>query len=190
MRVSPSFLRTTAVKKPRTEWGCQPVAFMIVAIVVPRGSLSKASTASCLVPIRFEAEGMRPGFADLFERGQKWFHDTANFLEHADRDPDAILQPNNLPDNDLHIGFCIILYRDLKEKFTPAMAAFHHWMVIRHPDEFMIAEDEDREFEQAHRQAMASLDRPAEIFMLDALLKVYKDGVIPPDIGFRRRPKH
>jgi hypothetical protein len=31
--LKPSFLRTTAVKKPRTEWGCQPVAFMIVAIV-------------------------------------------------------------------------------------------------------------------------------------------------------------
>src|ERR1700741_4684670 len=64
--VRPSFLRTTAVKKPRTEWGCQPVAFMIVAIVVPWGSLSKASTASCLVPLAAEAEGMRSGFADLF----------------------------------------------------------------------------------------------------------------------------
>jgi hypothetical protein len=39
---------------------------MIVAIVVPWGSLSKASTASCLVPLPVEAERMRPGFADLF----------------------------------------------------------------------------------------------------------------------------
>src|ERR1700757_3927021 len=65
-RIRPSFLRTTAVKKPRTEWGCQPVAFVIVAIVVPWASLSKASTASCLVPLPVEAEGMRSGFADLF----------------------------------------------------------------------------------------------------------------------------
>src|ERR1700745_3133598 len=65
-RVRPSFLRTTAVKKPRTERGCQPVAFMIEAIVVPWGSLSKASTASCFVPLPVEAEGMRSGFADLF----------------------------------------------------------------------------------------------------------------------------
>jgi hypothetical protein len=64
--VRPSFLRTTAFKKPRTEWRCQPVAVMIAAIVVPRGSLSKASTASCLVPLAVEAEGMRSGFADLF----------------------------------------------------------------------------------------------------------------------------
>jgi hypothetical protein len=86
--------------------------------------------------------------------------------------------------------FCIILYRDLKGKFTPAMAAFHNWMVIRHPDEFMIAEDEDREFEEAYRRSIAVLDRPAEIVMLNALLKAYKDGVIPPYIGFQRRPKH
>src|ERR1700757_2417640 len=64
--VRPSFLRTTAVKKPRTEWGCQPVVFMIVVIVVASGSLSKASTACCLVPLPVEAEGMRSGFADLF----------------------------------------------------------------------------------------------------------------------------
>src|ERR1700745_1623563 len=64
--VRPSFLRTTAVKKPRTEWGCQPGAFVIVAIVVPWGSLSKASTASCFVPLPVEAEGMRSDFADLF----------------------------------------------------------------------------------------------------------------------------
>src|SRR6201988_1920072 len=64
--VKPSFLRTTAVKKPRTEWRCQPVAFMMAAIVVPWGSLSKASTASCLVPLAVEADGILSGFADLF----------------------------------------------------------------------------------------------------------------------------
>ena len=45
--VKPSFLRTTAAKKPRTECSCQPVAFMMAAIVVPLGCLSKARTASC-----------------------------------------------------------------------------------------------------------------------------------------------
>jgi hypothetical protein len=39
---------------------------MIVAIVVPSGSLSKASTASCFVLLPVEAEGMRSGFAGLF----------------------------------------------------------------------------------------------------------------------------
>jgi hypothetical protein len=39
---------------------------MIVATVVPWGSLSRASTASCLVPLPIEAEGMRSDFAGLF----------------------------------------------------------------------------------------------------------------------------
>jgi hypothetical protein len=63
-------------------------------------------------------------------------------------------------------------------------------MVIRHPDEFMIAEDEDREFEQAYRQATASLDHPAKMVLLNGLLRAYNEGVISPDTGFRRRPKH
>src|ERR1700720_1029696 len=68
VRVKPSFLRTTPAKKPRTECCCQPVAFMMAAIVVPLGCLSRARTASCLVPLRVELEGTFPGFAGLFAR--------------------------------------------------------------------------------------------------------------------------
>jgi hypothetical protein len=50
------------------------------------------------------------------------------------------------------------------------MAAFHNWMVIRHPDEFMLAEDEDRDFEELYRQGTAILDRPAAILMLNGFL--------------------
>ena len=42
------------------------VAFMMAAIVVPLGCLSRARTASCLVSPRVEAKGMFPGFAALF----------------------------------------------------------------------------------------------------------------------------
>jgi hypothetical protein len=35
LRVSPSFLRTTPAKKPRTECCCHPVVFMMAAIVAP-----------------------------------------------------------------------------------------------------------------------------------------------------------
>ena len=68
IRVKPSFLRTTPAKKPRTECCCQPVAFMMAAIVVPLGCLSRARTASCLVPPRVEPEGMVPSFAGRFAR--------------------------------------------------------------------------------------------------------------------------
>src|SRR5271166_7144404 len=66
--VKPSFLRTTAARKPRTECCCQPVACMMAAIVAPLGSLSSARTASCLVPPRVEPGETVPGFAGLFAR--------------------------------------------------------------------------------------------------------------------------
>jgi hypothetical protein len=99
---------------------------------------------------------------------------TANFLKHADRDSDAVLKPDGIEDIEWRIGWCVILYRDLKEKLTPEMAAFHNWMVIRHPDEFMLAEDEDKEFEELYRQgkALLHLNRPALILMLNSYLKL------------------
>src|SRR6516162_11874404 len=66
--VNPSFLRTTPAKKPRTECSCQPVAFMMAAIVAPLGCPSRLRTASCLVPLRLGDEGVFPGLADLFAR--------------------------------------------------------------------------------------------------------------------------
>ena len=45
-----SFLRTTPAKNPRTECCCQPVAFIIAAIVAPRGDRSIVITRDCLVP--------------------------------------------------------------------------------------------------------------------------------------------
>src|SRR5262245_21436866 len=58
--VSLSFLRTTPAKNPRTECCCDPVAFMIAAMVAPLGWLSRASTAACLELAR--VVGTRPGF--------------------------------------------------------------------------------------------------------------------------------
>src|SRR5438105_13262753 len=46
--VSPSFLRTTPAKNPRTECCCQPVHCMMLAIVAPLGRLSSPSTRACL----------------------------------------------------------------------------------------------------------------------------------------------
>src|SRR5712671_6364248 len=47
--LSPSFLRTTPARKPRTECCCQSVAVMIAAIVVPVGIRSIAMMRACLV---------------------------------------------------------------------------------------------------------------------------------------------
>jgi hypothetical protein len=43
-RLSFSRLRTTPARKPRTECGCQPVAFVIAAMVAPVGNCSSAMT--------------------------------------------------------------------------------------------------------------------------------------------------
>src|SRR5438874_11774873 len=45
---SPSFLRTTPARKPRTECCCQPVDRMIAAMVTPCGRLSSPTTRICL----------------------------------------------------------------------------------------------------------------------------------------------
>ena len=68
-------------------------------------------------------DGIKPV---LTKGGQKWFHDTANFLKHADRDPDAVLHPNNLPDNESRIaaGSGDLLQRDYYP-LTGASADIH-----------------------------------------------------------------
>src|SRR5258707_7992886 len=50
-RLSPSFLRTTPARKPRTECCCQSVADMIAAIVAPAGVRSIAMMRACLVSV-------------------------------------------------------------------------------------------------------------------------------------------
>src|ERR1019366_8042959 len=57
-----------AAKKPRTECCCQPVTFMMAAIVVSLGCLSRARIASCLVPPRVEPGGTVLGLAGPFAR--------------------------------------------------------------------------------------------------------------------------
>src|SRR5258708_6956959 len=47
--LSPSFLRTTPTRKPRTECCCHSVAVMMAAIVAPAGDRSIAMMRACLV---------------------------------------------------------------------------------------------------------------------------------------------
>jgi hypothetical protein len=141
-------------------------------------------------------EGLAKGNA-LYEKGikpvvtkigQRPFRAVSNFLKHADRDPQGTIPAIDPPDTDYRVGFCIILYREIKGTFTPAMAAFHHWMVICHPDEFNVAEDLDKDFERLYREGLTILDRETELIMLNSLLKVFQDGTIPANVGFARRP--
>jgi hypothetical protein len=49
-------VRTTPARKPRTECCCQPVAFMIDAIVAPDGDCSIVMTFACFEPARLCVE--------------------------------------------------------------------------------------------------------------------------------------
>src|SRR5467141_3508490 len=62
-RLSPSFLRTTPARKPRTECCCQSVAVMIAAIVAPAGVWSMATIRLCFVSGR--AAGLDEAGTDL-----------------------------------------------------------------------------------------------------------------------------
>src|SRR5467141_4865468 len=57
--VKPSFFRTTPAKKPRTECCCQPVAFMMAAMVAPCRPCSMAITAACFDSARPALAGLR-----------------------------------------------------------------------------------------------------------------------------------
>ena len=123
-----------------------------------------------------------------------WSHltKTANFLKHANRDPDVSLAGLDPQENDWRVGLSVLLYRILKGTFTPIMAAFHSWMLIRHPDEFRIAEDADKDFEEGYRDFIRVLKeggRTTEMHLLDFLIDAYQKGIISPNMGFSRRPK-
>jgi hypothetical protein len=123
-----------------------------------------------------------------------WSHltKTANFLKHANRDPETILDSLDARENDWRIGFCLLLYRSLRGTLTPTMAAFHTWMVTRYPDQFQLAEDDDKDFEAAYRDSIRVLKdagRDVETFLLNALIETYQKGIISADTGFRRRPE-
>src|SRR5258708_35950660 len=53
--VMPIFFRMAPDRKPRTEWGCQPVAFRSSFSVTPLGRFSRPSTLAVLLPSRAPA---------------------------------------------------------------------------------------------------------------------------------------
>jgi hypothetical protein len=114
---------------------------------------------------------------------------TAAFLKHADRDPDGVIASFEPAENDWRIGLCVLIYRLLAGAFTPTMAAFHCWMITKHPEEFRLAEDSDLDFERAYRASVDILrqDREVDAILLQGLLKAFEEKLISPETGFARR---
>src|SRR5882672_11451096 len=64
--VSPSFLRTTPAKNPRTECCCQSVSFIIPAIVAPAGDCNMAMTRACFETALVDLDGLTAAGLDAF----------------------------------------------------------------------------------------------------------------------------
>lgn len=61
----------------------------------------------------------------------------SNFLKHADRDPNRILDGVNEEVNDVTLFVSCLFYQDLGHQFTPEMSAHVCWFTVLHP-EFLI----------------------------------------------------
>jgi len=94
----------------------------------------------------------------------KFLHGPANFLKHADKDPDAIL--NNLDEkvNDFILLISCFYYQDLGNEYTPEMVTLVSWCSALFP-EFLLS-DADVSLQNALRQARPTLHGKSRIEQL------------------------
>jgi hypothetical protein len=65
--------------------------------------------------------------AMMGNEGWKAMSGVANFLKHANKDPDALLEPHHPVQGMAIIGLATLLYRRLADEFTLKMMAFDYW---------------------------------------------------------------
>jgi len=85
--------------------------------------------------------------------GKAWgaMQSFANFLKHAQKDPDAIIDNIQEEINEIILFFASLYYRDLGYQFTPEMLALHTWYSTIHPD---IISDDARKNIQTQLEAL------------------------------------
>jgi hypothetical protein len=90
----------------------------------------------------------------LISEGIGWqrFNNTANFLKHADRDPDGFLEDFDAEMVLPLIGLATLLYRRLSGDFSPKMEAFDFWVETMAADELAI-EDGDENKDRVRQEA-------------------------------------
>jgi hypothetical protein len=105
-----------------------------------------------------------------------WYINRAsNFLKHADRDPDAILEDVNEEINDSAIFFAITYYADLSpESISRTMNMFFMWYLCSHPN-LMTEEFRTKALAKVPQEALEQLVNTPRHMMLEAGL-----GLIGP----------
>lgn len=111
--------------------------------------------------------------------GWKKLTEVPNFLKHADRDHDTVLDDHKSESIIATIGMACMLYGRMSFELTPEMQAFDDWARVRSPDLFQLPRDPDEEFEVAYREAVALLkSAPWDVQIMGgkAALTVYRDN--------------
>ncbi len=129
-------------------------------------------------------------FMDRFlaEFGHKRFYETTNFLKHADRDPDAVLNEPISLETEYRIGLCLVMYRCLRGDLTPEMGAFHLMSLATYPEFFKVAADPDPDIEEGslYGAKIARADVSARRMLVRSFLSEMRAGKMSPNINVRR----
>lgn len=113
---------------------------------------------------------IKPGMKKEF---WKFLHGPSNFLKHADKDSEAIL--NNIDEkvNDFIILISCFYYKDLGYQYTPEMITLVSWCMALFPD--FLRENFDQVFRDAILEARSTLldkSRQEQLAMGQEILKL------------------
>ena len=108
----------------------------------------------------------RPGRKEKYWRVEVSY--MANFLKHADKDPDHVLKKFEERVNDHLIFFGCELYRDIVprdkvQKLTFEMAAFTEWYAEMYPNSLVYIPDDLRRSQKTAFVRMSALSRPEQL---------------------------
>jgi hypothetical protein len=112
---------------------------------------------------------IRPGKEKEF-----WNHINrhANFLKHADRDSDFLMEDFSEEINDMNLLMCCKFYGDISEKLTPTMQIFCEWILFMYPK--LLKEEHKSTYENAIKE-MAKHPRKTQLKIGGELLKKHMD---------------
>jgi hypothetical protein len=155
------------------------------------------SRASFRVLFDLYAKHLQDGFLgevnSLIERTVGWraFNLVANFLKHADKDPNDAISEISLESNEAFIGVAAILYSRLSGRYTPEMRAFDDWMHAIYPEAFQPPSHEDPEVERLYGKRVKELPLEARLMAGKAILDFYRNNPDHPrlDAMVGPRPK-
>lgn len=125
----------------------------------------------------------------LSEYGYKKFYRLSNYLKHADRDADLIIDEPIDGENEWRIGLSITIYRGLSESIIQDMGAFHMMSMLSYPDHFQVAPDLDPDIEAGARCGASMLREDVALrrVMFQTLLASMQKGLLDANADLLRK---